>query len=111
MLTYAGVHKLQDILVQNLKCSRRYSDHVLSFDYSVVFQNGELVLFFYNMPFWRLFVARTEGGRSIRDVQDWGKRMERHCRLVIKLRAHRARLVAKGGHNSPPAKQPTSKAR
>jgi hypothetical protein len=111
MLTYAGVHKLQDILVQNLKCSKYYSEHVLSYDFSVVFQDGELVLFFDNMPFWRLFVACTEGGRSIRDVKDWGKRMERYCRLVIKLRAHRARLAAKGGHNGPPAKQPTSEAR
>src|SRR6266700_3773885 len=94
--------------MHNLFNTERYTDHVLSYDYSVVFDDGELVLFFDNMPFWKNHMKK---GSVSAGLARWGRRVELYIRLRLKLRARYSRLSHKQHHHATPQDQPTSKAR
>jgi hypothetical protein len=109
MLTYASTDDPRDIL-RNVKRHSKFMSTEWICDTTLVFDGDDLVLVFNNRPTWLTWSKRCRHLKRASPRKCLGRHMERRIRLIIKLRAHRARLIAKAGHNGTPAKQPTSKA-
>jgi hypothetical protein len=110
MLTYGGVDDPMEIILKEVEQHPSLHHTFALRDYTIVFEDGKIILMFNNMPMWPVVVHHS--GKLRKSLSErWIKYLNRRIRLGLKLRARRARLRAKAGYHSAPAQQATSEAR
>ena len=95
MLTYACINKPEHVM-RSPERKEHFSETAWTWDTTLVFEGDNLVLVFNNRPIWHVYWhVKCRDARAKNLSDHWSRYVERHIRLMLKLKARHRRVNAK----------------